>query len=86
MTYQPKSEGKMADLETLTVCTSLNSSQVCASFCRDLVTGFCLYLVKNSIHNLHQISNWFYYPQLGAMDLTSREIRAYPVEMDHVLI
>ena len=35
MTYQP---GKMADFETLILCISLNSSQICTYFCKDLVT------------------------------------------------
>ena len=35
MIYQPKSVGKMVDFETL----SLNSNQMCDSFCKDLVTG-----------------------------------------------
>ena len=41
MTYQPKSVDKMADSETLTVCISLDSSQTCTYFCKDLVTGHC---------------------------------------------
>ena len=47
MTYQPKSVDKMADFETLTLFISLNSSQMCTHFCEDLVTGYCVYLVKN---------------------------------------
>ena len=43
MTYQPKSVGKMADFETLTAFISLNSSQMCTHYCKDLVTG---YLIK----------------------------------------
>ena len=31
-----KSAGKMADFETLTLCISLNSSQMCTYFCKDL--------------------------------------------------
>ena len=46
MTYQPKSVGKMADFETLTLCISLNSSQMCSYVCKHLVTGYCLYLLK----------------------------------------
>ena len=38
MTYQPKSAGKMVDFESLTLFISLNSSQVCTYFCKDLVT------------------------------------------------
>ena len=44
-------------------------------FCKDLVTGYLLYLVKNSISKRHPFSNSFYYPHLVAMGLTSREIR-----------
>ena len=44
-----KSVGKMADFETSIFYTSLNSGQMCTYFCKDLVTGYCLYLVKNSI-------------------------------------
>ena len=36
----------MADFGILTLCISLNSSQMCAYFCKDLVTGYWLYLVK----------------------------------------
>ena len=46
MTYQPKSVGKMADFETLILHISLDSSQIFAHFCKDLVTGYCLYLEK----------------------------------------
>ena len=46
MTYQPKTVGKMAGFETLTFCISQNSSQMCTYFCKDLFTGYCLYLVK----------------------------------------
>ena len=31
-------------------------------FCKDLVTGHCLYQVKHSISSHHPFSNWFYYP------------------------
>ena len=41
-----KSADKMVNFETLTLCMSLNSSQICTYFCKDLVRGFCLYLVK----------------------------------------
>ena len=77
MTYQPKSVDKMADFETLTLRISLNSSQMCTYFCKDLVTGYGLHLVKNSIPNCHPFSNWLYCPPLVAMRLTSREIRVY---------
>ena len=53
ITYQLKSVDKMADSETLTV----NSSQICTYFCKDSVTGHCLYLVKNWISNRHPFSN-----------------------------
>ena len=46
MTYQPKSAGKMADFEQLTLCISVNSSQICIYFCKDLVKGCCHDLVK----------------------------------------
>ena len=48
MTYQPMSVGKISDFETLTFCVSLNSNQMCTYFCKDLVTGYCLYLLKKS--------------------------------------
>ena len=38
--------GKMADLETLTPSVSLNSSQMYTFFCKDLTTGYCLYIEK----------------------------------------
>ena len=44
--YQPKSVDKMADFEALTLCIFLNSSQMCTYFCKDLVTGYCLYFIK----------------------------------------
>ena len=47
MTYQPKSvAGKMAEFETLTLCISLKSSQMCTYFCKNLIKGYCLYLAK----------------------------------------
>ena len=59
MTYQPKCVGKITHFETLTLCISLNSSQMCTHFCKDLVTGyFCLYLVKDFISNHHLSSNY----------------------------
>ena len=40
MTYKPKgspkSAGKMAEFESLTLFISLNSSQICTNFCKDL--------------------------------------------------
>ena len=39
MTYQPKSEGKMADFETLTPCTSVNVIQMCSYFYKDSSAG-----------------------------------------------
>ena len=35
MTYQPPSVGKMAGFETLTLCISLNSSQIGTYFRKD---------------------------------------------------
>ena len=43
MTYKPKRAGKMEDVNTP---ISLDSSQMSAYFCKDLVTVCCLYLVK----------------------------------------
>ena len=37
MTCQPKRVRKMADFETFTLSVSLNSSQMCTYFCKDLV-------------------------------------------------
>ena len=42
MTYHPKIVGKMADFETLILCISLNSSQMCTNLRNDIVTGYCL--------------------------------------------
>ena len=36
MTCQPKSEGKMANFETLTLCIFLRASQMCTYFLRGL--------------------------------------------------
>ena len=52
-----KSVDKMADFETLTLCISLNSSQMCTYFCKDLVTECCPHIVKNSIPNRLPFSN-----------------------------
>ena len=42
--YQPKSMVEMADFETLTLCISLSSSQMCTSIFIDLVAGyFCIW-------------------------------------------
>ena len=49
MAYQATSVGKMADFETLTLCISLNSRQMCAYFCKDLAAGYCLDLVKKTV-------------------------------------
>ena len=77
VTYQPKSVGKMADFETLSLCISLNSSKVCTYFFKDLVTGYCLCRLKNSIASRHPFSNRFCYPRLATMGLTLREICVY---------
>ena len=61
LTCQPKNVGKMEDFEALTLCISLNQSEMCAYFCKDLVTGHCLYLVNNSIPNRHPFSDRFCY-------------------------
>ena len=55
--YQLKGVGKMADIETLTLCIFLNPSQMCTYVCKDLVTGYCLHLVKNLILNCYLFSN-----------------------------
>ena len=47
MTYQTKGVGKMVDFETLTLWIFSNQSKMCDYFCKDLVTGYCLYLVKD---------------------------------------
>ena len=66
----------MADFETFILCVSWNSSQMCTYFCKDLVTGYCLCLVKGwLICKRHLFPNWFYY--LVAMDLTSHETGVY---------
>ena len=49
MRCQPKGVGKMAEFETLTLCISLNSSPMWTYFCKDLVTEYCLYLIKKMI-------------------------------------
>ena len=74
MMYQPRSVGKMADFETLAHCISLNSSQMCTYFCKDYVTGCCLYLVKNSTPKCYPFSNRFQYPHLVVMGSMSLEI------------
>ena len=66
MTHQPKSVGRVlvADFETLTPSICINSSQMCTYFCKDFVTGYCLYMVKNSISNRYSFSNRFHYSHL----------------------
>ena len=51
MTCIPESVFKMAGFESLILCISPNSSQMCTYFCKDLVTGYFLSLAKNSIRN-----------------------------------
>ena len=46
-------------------------------FYKNLVTERCLYLVENSIPDRHPFSDWFYYPNLIDLGLTSREISVY---------
>ena len=72
MTQEPKSVGKMADFEILTICISLHSDQMCIYFSKDLVTWYCLYLVKNSILDRLSFANWYNNPQLVAKVLTLR--------------
>ena len=76
MIYQPKSKSKMADFDTLPLCFSIsNSSQMHTYYCKNLVTGYSLYLVKKSIPDRYQFSNWVYfYPCLVGLGLTSSEI------------
>ena len=50
---------KIADFEILTNCLCLNSSQMFTYFCKDLVTGYCLYLVKSSIPKRHPFLTLF---------------------------
>ena len=76
MTYQPKSVGKMADFETLTLCISLNSSQMGSCFSKDLGTVYRPYLVKIRLQP-SSVFKMIYYPQAVAMGITSREIRVY---------
>ena len=53
--------GKMADFETLNLCMSLSSSQMCTYFCNDFITAYCLHLLKNSISHPRSFCNSFYY-------------------------
>ena len=53
---------------------SLNKRKMCATFFRNLVTGYCLYLVKISILNWHPFSSNFFYLYAVAKGLKSREI------------
>ena len=53
----PKTVGQMVDFETLTLCISLNSSEIFIYICKELVTENCRYLVKNLILNRHSFSN-----------------------------
>ena len=52
-----KSLGEMADFNTLNLRISPNSSQICICFCKDLVAGYCLFLVKYLILNSHPFLN-----------------------------
>ena len=51
---------KKCESLTLTLYMSQSSSEMCTYFCKDLVTGYCLYLVKDSIHNHHPFSDQFH--------------------------
>ena len=75
----------MVDYETLKLYTSLSTSQMCTYIFKDLITRYCLYLVKHLNPNRHPFSNWFYDSYLVAMDLTSREIHVYRPSRDVVL-
>ena len=63
MTYQPKSAGKMADFKTLTLSISLNSSQMCTYFRKDVVTDYCLCLIKNPNPDPHSFSKLILLPK-----------------------
>ena len=76
ITYKPQSAGEMVDFETFILSVPWNSNQMCTYFCKDLVTGHYLCLVKGSlICKRHLFPNWFYY--LVAIDLMSHEISVY---------
>ena len=71
MTYQSKRvAGKMGDFATLTLSISLNSSQMCTYSCKDLVTGYCLCLVKIQFLTVIRFKIKFIYPHLVAIDST----------------
>ena len=54
-----KSVDKMADIETFTLRISINSSQMCNYFFKDLVTGYRLYLVKIGFPTVIRFENAF---------------------------
>ena len=56
MTYQSEGVDKMVDFETFTLCISLNSSQMCAYFRKEFVTGYCLY-EASVLHGLVPLIN-----------------------------
>ena len=62
----------MADFQTLNLCISLNLSHMCTYFCKDLLTGYCLYLVKKFDSCPSSVFKLILLPTVG---LTSREIR-----------
>ena len=69
---------KMMDFETFTPCTYLNSIQMCTYFCKDLVTEYCLYLVKIRFPTLVRFEIDFIIPRhVVIMGLMLREIRVY---------
>ena len=67
-----------AKIGTLTLRISLNSNQLCAYFCKDLVTKCCLYLVKNSfISQSSSVFKLILLPKTCCYGLMSGEIRVY---------
>ena len=57
MTYKPKNVLTMADFETLTLSISLNLNKICIYFYNNLVAGYFLYLIENSIPSRRPFSN-----------------------------
>ena len=55
---------------------------MCTHFCKDLVTGYCLYLVEDLIPDRHPFSNGFYDPCLIVLGLMSHEIRVQVISCE----
>ena len=82
MTYQPKSVGKMTDFETLTLCISLNSRQICTIFLQRPSYRVLSVPGKKFDSQPSSVFKLIFYPHLVVIGLTSCAIRVWQHEGD----